>query len=144
VEKGKIEIDLGEGSSILVVSGLAQKIESSKRILGYQNDWDEEGSVGYKKETWVRAIRFVVKLIEKAEREIGEEVSYPDIEHGPDGGIDLDWRDEIIRLLIFIPESKDKPVTYYGDNFKELKIKDSFILGACTEEDLLKIIKLFR
>ncbi|MFQ5752362.1 MAG: hypothetical protein ACE5HI_10225, partial [bacterium] len=36
------------------------EIENSKYLLSLDDDWDDEGSTGYKAATWKRAIQFVV------------------------------------------------------------------------------------
>src|ERR1039457_4669153 len=34
-------------------------IEKSKFIYDLKDDWDDEGSKGYKKETWIRSVNFI-------------------------------------------------------------------------------------
>ena len=40
---------------------IADAVEKSRRILDLPDNWDDEGSPGYSRETWERAAHFVLK-----------------------------------------------------------------------------------
>ena len=51
--------DLGDIPNDLLY--LLEEIEKSKYILDLQDDWDDEGSEGYKELSWAASIRFLLK-----------------------------------------------------------------------------------
>lgn len=94
---------------------LAEEINSSKYMLEYDNDWDEEGSIGYSKETWIKAIQMIIQYFEFA-KNIGMILKTPKIYHGPNGSIDFLWQTKITRLLVNIPPIQGGQITFYGDD----------------------------
>jgi len=101
---------------------LREAIESSKYILDLEDDFDGEGSPKYSKETWERAVEFVLHY-ERELREKGKNIEIPRICPGFNGAIDLYWKAENKEILAKIPVSPDKEIAYYGDDFGENKIK---------------------
>jgi hypothetical protein len=97
-----------------ISSRIAEVIESSRKILDLKDDWDEEGSPGYKESTWNRATQFVRDTSLSFRRGAGFWVDPPRITPGPKGSIDIHWRTSKRELLINIPESDEEPAAYYG------------------------------
>jgi hypothetical protein len=95
---------------------LADEIEDSRCILDLNDDWDGEGSEGYKRSTWSRAIRFLCSNAERVWVNTGDVVSTPDITPGPRGSIDVHWRLPDRELLINFPADESKPGRFYGDD----------------------------
>lgn len=108
---------------------IADVIEESKYMLSFKDNWDDEGSVGYKKVTWIRACKFIANyskwIFEKTELIM----DLPKISHGPEGSIDIYWKNDEYRLLINIPESPTSPFSIYGDDYNSNKIKGTFDLS---------------
>ena len=124
-----ISVNLGRGKIIEVpyqLKGLNDEIEKSKYILDLKEDWDGEGSKGYKGSTWERAVRFVLEYFLWSMNEFGRTIEPPKIYHGPDGSIDILWKYPKYRILINIPEDQDIPATIYGDDYKLEQIEGRF------------------
>lgn len=102
--------------------------ESKQRILSLKDNWDKEGSKGYKEEIWNRSISFLRQLYQKLYGEYKIEIAIPDILPGPEGSIDIHWKTEKYELLINIPSDLNEPASFYGDNYSNLKIQGTFEL----------------
>jgi hypothetical protein len=105
---------------------LASAIEKSKYILTYEDNWDGEGSVGYKRATWLRAISFLSEYFKNIYETLGRTIIPPKIYHGEGGNIDLLWETTKYRLLIEIPENPEQVATFYGDDYHKEKIEGEF------------------
>lgn len=101
-------------------------IEKSKYILDLKDDFDEEGSEGYKKETWIRTIKFLCSFFEFALNKAFIVVPAPNIYHGPNGSIDVFWENETFELLINIPKEDIQFATYSGESTLGEKVKGQF------------------
>ena len=105
------------GTSVVDVpaelSNLIAAIEKSKYILALEDDYDDEGSEGYEFETWSNAIRFLTAYAKHCYETTAIAPPPPFIYHGPDGSIDIQWREAAFRLLINIPKG-DIPATFFG------------------------------
>lgn len=128
------EISLAKGVLVAhaepyVKDELDVEIEKSKYMLSYEDDWDDEGSVGYTQETWTKAVTFVKKLRKWFLQYSTMSFPVPKIYHGPHGTIDLIWKNENIRFIINIPID-DSIGSYYGDDYKSesITIKDKLNL----------------
>jgi hypothetical protein len=98
-------------------------IESSRSILELHDDWDDEGSIGYKEETWNRATQFVLNSARFLWDHHTTIMDTPDIGPGPDGSIDIHWETEKYELLVNISADLKALATFYGDNKGSLSIK---------------------
>jgi hypothetical protein len=85
-------------------------------MLDLADDWDDAGSPGYDKRTWLRAVDFLIgnALVYWEEHSIA--VPTPKLRKGPAGSIDLHWRERDRELLINIPAREGAPADYYGDD----------------------------
>jgi hypothetical protein len=108
------------------VSNLRTTINASRWILDLEEDWDEQGSLGYSELIWGRATDFLVLIAEVAVDLYGRELPMPEILPGPDQSIDLHWKSEGFELLVNIPDDHEKAASFYGDNYGELSIKGTF------------------
>ena len=78
---------------------LLEKIARSKdHILSLTDNWDEEGSKGYKEETFNQAMSFL-RSISKNTWDVGIIIPNPDILPSQDGSIDLHWKNDKFELL---------------------------------------------
>ncbi len=68
---------------------LLNEIELSRKILRLHNDWDDEGSVGYQKETWDRAVLFLSNSANFLWERHAMAIDSPSILPGPQGSIDI-------------------------------------------------------
>ncbi|MBZ5503507.1 MAG: hypothetical protein LAN59_14955 [Acidobacteriia bacterium] len=111
------KVDIGQG--------LDAEIERAKGILKLQDDWDGEGSRAYSEETFNRAVVFLIKHIGRGWESCGLPSPIPRIGPGPDGSIDLHWRQPSWELLVNIPADPNEMATFYGDNYGLQKIRGS-------------------
>ena len=105
---------------------LDSEIERSRRLLTWEDDWDGEGSPGYKESTWTRAVEFLKVHVLWINEQFGITVSTPQILPGPAGSIDMHWRTQDRELLINVPAEQSELATFYGDNFGNRVIRGSF------------------
>ena len=113
---------------------LREEIEQAKRLLTLENDWDGEGSPRYSEAAFERAIKFLTKYVEWLRGAYHARPPLPRIGPGPDGSVDLHWREASWELLVNIPADAAKPAVFYGDNYGTQKIRgsmnaDKFNLG---------------
>lgn len=93
-----------------------QAIEKSRKLLELPNDWDGEGSPEYAFATWSKAVSFIQSSSISLWRDHKKSVDAPKILPGPDGSIDVLWKNEQRELLINFPVDADEAFAYYGDN----------------------------
>lgn len=105
---------------------LVDEIEKSKYILELEDDWDDEGSIGYKKETWIKSIKFIVSYAIWFKDNYNKIIEVPKIYHGPEGSIDISWENLKYRLLVNIPDGIEEPAMFYSDDYKMESIKGTF------------------
>jgi hypothetical protein len=110
------------------LSEVIAAVEKSKYMLDYQPDWDGEGSVGYDVATWTRASRFLVRYAQWVFDVFGKVIPQPSVLHGPQGSIDIYWRNPEFHLLINVPADATKLATFYGDNYKSQSVEGKFDL----------------
>ncbi len=110
------EVDVSFTTSSYENVELETAIEKSKYILDLENNWDEEDSFGYEEETLNRAYSFLRRHFEEANRDFSTNtLDIPNIYHGRDGGIDILWDKENLRLLTHVPKDENSEVTLYGE-----------------------------
>jgi hypothetical protein len=99
------------------LDSLSKQIKQSvKHILSLPEGFDEENSKAYQVETVDRAVMFVKKLAISALKVNNTVIPAPKILPGPDGSIDVCWKQDTFSLLINFPaEAEDLP-TYFGED----------------------------
>lgn len=111
-----------------VLYKLASEIEHSKSILKLKDNWDEEGAKGYKKQTYLQAINFLVRFAKWVKEECSTVIDTPKILPANNGCISLYWKRLNYDLLITIPEYPNTVATFYGDDKGKTKIEGEFPL----------------
>ncbi|MFX0103800.1 MAG: hypothetical protein ACFFCS_29830 [Candidatus Hodarchaeota archaeon] len=95
---------------------ISQKIKSAKvKILELEDDFDGEGSVKYEPSTLNMAISFINKVAMGALKINKTVIKPPKLLPGPDGSIDVVWKESNFQLLINFPHN-DKLASYYGED----------------------------
>jgi hypothetical protein len=102
---------------------ISEAIESSRRILSLEDNWDEEGSIAYRESTWTRATHFIQNVTVNHWRISKSWVIPPRILPGPEGSIDIHWRTPGKELLINVPADEDISAGYYGSGNTKDTIK---------------------
>jgi hypothetical protein len=93
-----------------------QLIESSRKMLELEEDWDAEGASPIAESTWHRAVEFLRRNTSILWNRYSLRVENPSMTPVADGSIDLHWKLAGRELLINIPASEDEWADYYGDN----------------------------
>jgi hypothetical protein len=117
--------DFGVVSQLDIYGGLQAEIENAQRILELEDDWDGEGSIRYSKETLNRAVAFLTTHMKGLWDSYGVLAPNPRIGPGPDGSIDLHWKEPSWELLVNIPADPHEMAVFYGDNYGVQKIRGS-------------------
>lgn len=81
----------------------------ASEILAWPDDWDGEGSPGYRADTLDRAALFTVPFTAT------DDCPVPKVWAGPDGSVDVAWRGER-EMLLNIPANRAEPVSFYGQD----------------------------
>jgi hypothetical protein len=102
---------------------LEAEIQKARLLLELDEDWDGEGSSGYSLATLNRAIRFVKTYAARLWSARGSEPPIPSIGPGPEGSIDIHWKQPSWELLVNIPADVNQMAAFYGDNYGTQKIK---------------------
>lgn len=107
------------------VLALRDEIQHAKRIIGSARDWVEDDSTGYSEVTFDRAVEFLTAHLKMIWETYGIPVPIPRIGPGPEGSIDLHWRQPSWELLVNIPADANTMAAFYGDNYGTQKIRGS-------------------
>ena len=91
------------------------EIERSRAIIDLTDNWDQEGSPGYREETWKRATSFLGLQVQTA-RQYSWTIGVPDINPADNGSIDIFWKNEDRELLLNVPADEHEPIAFYGDS----------------------------
>jgi|WetSurMetagenome_2_1015567.scaffolds.fasta_scaffold60919_3 hypothetical protein len=108
---------------------LRDAIQNSKYIFELKDDWDDEGTIGYSKDTWEKAIKFLIKFAERILDNYKRVIYIPNIFHGKNGGIDILWEENDFRMLIRIDGNVEK-ATFYADDFKQQSSEGEFNIDS--------------
>ena len=124
----------------LKLGELYKEIEKSKYILQYENNWDDEGSIGYAAKTWERGVQFITDYAKWTLDNMSIAIPTPKIYPGPHGSIDILWKGSNYKLLVNIPKDTNKDASFYGDCEWE-KIKGTFNPSKIKPGILLNLLK---
>ncbi|MEJ7684313.1 MAG: hypothetical protein WKG06_41980 [Segetibacter sp.] len=91
-----------------------------------KDDWDDQGSKGYSKETFCQACSFIVKYFTWVWDEFRIIPDAPELLPGPNGSIDILWQNDKYELLVNCKEAPDNIATFYGDDKNKTKIEGEF------------------
>lgn len=109
---------------------IERAIKTSEFILGLPENWDEEGSPKYLKETWNAATQFVRKTALLYKKEVGKWINAPKITPGPDGSIDVRWKNSKRSILVNFPANSITPADFYGSDKQIDVIKGTLNLSS--------------
>jgi hypothetical protein len=118
--------DLANGRGLCdaeVADSIVELVSAAKHILALQDNWDEEGSIGYTESTWTRATDFVSNLAVGYWNTHHSRFIPPRILPGPEGSIDIHWKAAGREVLINIPANDAIPAGYYGSGDAKESIK---------------------
>jgi hypothetical protein len=99
---------------ISLVKLLENQIKESMYILDLQDNWDGENSKSYNIESWLAGVQFTIDFYLWLTKIYNGKFYVPKIYHGPNGSIDIMWRENDFRLFINIDAPKNSG-SYYSD-----------------------------
>ena len=121
---------------------LRSAIEKSRQMLGWEDDWDGEGSPGYAEATWKRATDFVMQNTLQLWRNYGFYADIPRVTPGPDGSVDILWRSDKRKLLLNVPTDVKELASYYGENSDHETIEGTLDISLTNDWLLMWLMKV--
>lgn len=112
--------------SYVNLTRLEAEIESARQVLDLDDDWDGEGSPRYSADTLDRAARFVRTQCTRLWELFGMAAAVPRIGPGPNGSVDVHWRQPSWELLVNIPADDKQMAAFYGDDYGVEVIRGCF------------------
>jgi hypothetical protein len=121
---------------------LEAEIEAAhEKLTALADNWDGEGSAGYKTETVDGAAEFLMSQ-DRLLRELRRiSLPVPQINPGPDGSIDLFWKQPTWELLVNVPENANESASFYGEDQTGHTIKGSLDTSAPNLGVIMWLIK---
>jgi hypothetical protein len=116
-------VDKVAPKSVVGTNSLDRALANGRWILALQEDWDDQGSLGYSISTWKRMETFLRNHARTLEVEYGIAFPAPQILPGPMGSIDVHWKTEKFELLLNIPSDPNAEASFYGDDRGNIHIK---------------------
>lgn len=114
--------------------GLLAALKESRYLLELDDNWDENGAVGFTEQTWKRTAETLVRLSTGLMHDCGLFAKSAEILPGSDGGLDIDMRLERKELLISVSADPGKQARFYGDNgHGDDQVKATFDAPAIPE-----------
>ncbi len=98
------------------LSPISMAIERSHCIRDLLDDWDDEGAPAISKATWDRAIGWLSDNALSLWTEHRVVVDAPMMSAGPDGSVDVHWKDDRRQLLVNVPADATQPMEFFGDD----------------------------
>lgn len=96
-------------------SDIDDVLAHAQQLSNLEDDWDDQGSQGYAKETLDRVAVVLRRFAELTRRRSGARLVAPSVNPAAEGSIDLFWESEGHRLLINIPEDPERAASFYGE-----------------------------
>ena len=106
-----------------------KSIEASRYILELEKGWDGEDTEGYKIETYISAVKFLIEYAKTIFDKYQIIIQTPSIVPSINGNIDLHWNFPTYDLLVSIPPPPDTIAHFYGDDYGDTKISGQLNLG---------------
>jgi len=123
----------------LIQKQIQSSMEEIEYIFDWEDDWDDDGSVAYNRETLDRAVGFVKLMMAHTLQHEGKLLTVPRFMPGAKGAIEICWWESSIwkvakwRLVISVPASVDVSAEYYGNGDGIVKGR-SLMLDVVSKE----------
>lgn len=105
--------------------GLKTETDRARHGVKSVDDLDGGDTDGYSMSTLDRAVAFLTTYLEEIWEKYGIRIPVPRMGPGPDGSIDIHWKQPTWELLVNIPADDSAMAVFYGDNYGAQKIKGS-------------------
>ena len=123
-----------------IFAHITEAIKKSEYIYSLKDDWDDNGSPGYNKKTWDRAVDFIAYYAYQIYDTESVIVDKPLIYEGPQGSIDIIWENENHRVGINVPSDERIPVSFYGDDRNKDSEKGTISEASKIKRGLVDIL----
>ena len=112
-----IVVDISETSDSYL-DPFYRAIDEASYILDLEENWDDMGGCIYTKDTFQKACTFLLDFVKSTYDMCGiSKIPSPKILPGPDGNIDILWKNDKFKVLIEVYKDMDI-VKYYGENIE--------------------------
>lgn len=125
----------------LAFEAIEKAIEESRALLNLEDDWDDQGGVGYSPATWERAASFLRMQVRAGLESNGTPIPVPRILPGPDGSIDLHWKAQSFELLVNVQSGNGGHASFYGDDYGKLTIEGTINTEVANDGLLAWLMK---
>jgi hypothetical protein len=105
-------------------------IRESEEYFSDDNNLNEEEGLTFNSLTFKRASNFLIKYSKTILNRFNTVIDKPNIYPGPDGSIDIFWKNSSYELLLNIPSEENFLATFYGDNKNKEHIKGTINLNS--------------
>jgi hypothetical protein len=128
--------DTGTGEIGWLRDILLKRFFNEEKLLAFEGDPEDENFVPLSKETLERAVHFLIPYFSLFSV---SDYSFK-VLPGPDGSIDILWKNSKRELLVNIPADKAEPASFYGDDFGRLSIKGKMETSSLHPSVLMWLI----
>ena len=136
--------DVGDGQTLTAAMTPDRKlrlaISESRRMLAFEDNWDDQGSPGYLEDTWDRATDFLQRLASAARERFSTVIPVPTIGPAEAGSIDLYWEMDGADLLINFPQDPGEPAAFYGERGEQGMLSGTVPRGSVRSELILWLL----
>ena len=105
---------------------LSEELVRAESMLERPDEDSDEEAPGLSAEALLKAKNFLLAQSKQFRKICGHFPPAPRIGPGPNGSVDLYWKEKDWELLINIPAGSGRMATFYGDDYGAQKIKGSF------------------
>jgi hypothetical protein len=148
LDNSDVTLNLMENFSVVIPrkllenNNLKEEIETAAELRFLKQNWDGEGSKGYKLKTIKNAINFVIEYTKWIWEERNHCIPTPNIFPGVNGTVDVYWKSNNYDLIINIPEAPNTVASFYGDNMDSKKIQGTFSIEEKGPGILLELLSI--
>lgn len=94
------------------LSSIGMAIERSRCICDFPDDWDDEGAPVISEATWDRAVGWLSDHSLDLWTDHHIVADAPIMSAGPDGSVDVHWKDDRRQLLVTVPADAHSPSSF--------------------------------
>ena len=124
---------------------IAEEIENAVTFLENMEDWDADEGEHYTFSTLKNAVTFLVDYSIWVLDEHSFVIPTPKIYPGPDGSVDILWKNEKFKLLVNIKPYPDLFATFFGKtNEGEEFVEGKFKIGNINQNVFLVLLEQYK
>ncbi|MCH7575853.1 MAG: hypothetical protein IIA59_12120 [Candidatus Marinimicrobia bacterium] len=123
------------------LANIRSAILDSQWILDLQENWDDEGSIGYEVETLAAAGHFLSDYAGKIFNSEKIVLDAPNLYPGPDGSIDVHWANHRYGFLVNISPAPSERIGFFGKTDSGRDFKGSLDRGEILSAMILFLLE---